>query len=99
MEPLTMPEHDTPKPAQHNAAPLTIAAARLDAIAARPEATAAHLDTRAARLDARAQTLESAYTRATRNLVALATLIGDPTPEEIAAHDGTANSGPAEARP
>ena len=35
-----MPEHDTPKPAQHNAAPLTIAAARLDAIAARPEATA-----------------------------------------------------------
>ena len=96
-----MPGHDTPTPDRYATAPLTLAAARLDAIAARLEATAAHLDARAARLDSRAQTLESAYARATRNLVALADLIGDPTPEEIAAHDGTANTGntgPAEAR-
>ena len=38
----------------------------------------------AAQLDARAQTLEAAYIRATRHLVALAELIGDPIPEELA---------------
>ena len=52
--------------------------------------TAAQLDARAAQLDARAQTLEAADIRATRNLVALAELIGDPIPEELAADAGRA---------
>ena len=49
----------------------------------------------AARVDARELALNAAYDRATRNLIALAQLIGDPTPEELAADAGTRTAPPA----
>ena len=53
----------------------------------------------AARMVEREAALDAAYVRATRNLVALAQLIGDPTPEELAADAGTRTAPPGETQP
>ena len=84
MDDHTTPDHD----------PL----ARLSRAAERAERAAEHMEAIAARLDAREQSLNAAYARATRNLVALANLIGDPIPEELAADAGRANGSSDEAR-
>ena len=73
--------------------------ARISRAADRAERAAEQMAAIAARMVEREAALDAAYVRATRNLVALAQLIGDPTPEELAADAGTRTAPPGETPP